>query len=78
MKAILLANVLHKGRRYSAGEALNLDVVTAGQFERAGLAQIEAAPKEAASPSNLPSAERKTKQAGKKASTPKKAGRGQK
>lgn len=78
MKAILLANVLHNGRRYSAGEELNLDVVTAGKFERAGLVRVEAAPKQPASAPDLPSAERKAKPAGKKASAPKKAGKGQK
>lgn len=78
MKAILLANVLHNGRRYSAGEELNLDVVAAGKFERAGLARIEAAPKQPASAPDSPPVERKAKPAGKKASAPKKAGKGQK
>lgn len=78
MKAILLANVLHNGRRYSAGEELNLDVVTAGKFERAGLVRVEAAPKQPAGAPDLPSAERKAKSVGKNASAPKKAGKGQK
>lgn len=77
MKAVLLANVLHKGQRYSAGAELNLDAVTAGIFERAGLAFIEPTPKATppksdGSPSDLPQVEKKTRPAGKKTSTPKK------
>jgi hypothetical protein len=78
MKAILLANILHKGRRYAAGEELNLDAVTAGQYARAGLVHIEAAPKTPAMASDLSPVERKAPRAGKKACTSKKAARGQK
>lgn len=96
MKAILLANVLYKGQRYKVGDELDLDVVTAGQFEREGLAFIEAmpkskpkvevplpvipedVPKQADSRTEPPHVEAKTARAGKKATTTKKAARGQK
>jgi hypothetical protein len=97
MKVILLENIMHKGQRYKAGASLELDVETAGKFERSGIAIIEAAPKTAptvaptvapkeepdfpnavGSAPDLPSDERKVTQAGKKASTSKKAARGQK
>lgn len=83
MKVVLLANVLHKGQRYKAGMELNLDAVTAGQFERAGLAFIEPlpkaeVPKKADSGEELPRVEKKTRSTGKKTSTAKKASRGQK
>lgn len=78
MKAVLLENVLYKGQRYKAGQELNLDAVTAGMFERSGLAHIEAPPKlPDPAPEPLP-VKKKTRSTGKKTSTEKKSARGQK
>ena len=78
MKAVLLENVLYKGQRYKAGQELNLDAVTAGMFERSGIAHIETPPKPVENPPALPSAEKKTRSTGRKTSAAKKSTRGQK
>ena len=78
MKAILLENVYHKGRRYIAGDELNLDAVTAGNFERAGIAIIDAQPKQAEEATELPPIAQIEPNPGDKPPKSKKSARGQK
>lgn len=78
MKVVLLENILHKGQRYKAGASLELDADTAGNFERAGVAIIEAPPKPVAVAPELPHVEQKAVRAGDKPSRSKKGARGQK
>lgn len=47
MKAILLTNILYKGKRYLAGEELNLDVVVMQQLTTRGLVRVDAETTEA-------------------------------
>lgn len=78
MKAILLENVYHKGRRYIAGDELNLDAVTAGNFERAGIAIIDAPSKQADAATELPPVAQIERSTGDKPPKSKKAARGKK